>query len=388
MLKDPKNYLFTSESVSEGHPDKVADQISDALLDEFLAYDPKSRVACETMVTTGQVVLAGEVTSNAYVDLTEVARRVIKEIGYDRSELKFDGDGCGVFSAIHEQSGDIARGVVRDDEDNQGAGDQGMMFGFACRETRELMPAPISYAHNLTKALTACRKSGELPWLRPDGKSQVSVQYAADGTPERIDTVVVSTQHAPDIAIEDLRAQVIEKVIQPNLPSRLLDEKTKYYVNPTGRFVIGGPAGDSGLTGRKIIVDTYGGYAAHGGGAFSGKDPTKVDRSGAYMARYIAKNIVAAGLADKCQLQLAYAIGVAQPVSVLAETFGTGKISDAALSDLVRACFDLRPAAIIERLGLRRPIYVQTSAYGHFGREELNLPWETVDMTEALLAKA
>ena len=322
--------------------------------------------------------------------MADIARKAICEIGYDNAAAGYDGHSCSVQVALHRQSPDIAMGVDSsyDDKNEIGAGDQGMMFGFACRETRELMPAPISYAHNLTKALTACRKSGELPWLRPDGKGQVSVQYAADGTPERIDTVVVSTQHAPDIAIEDLRAQVIEKVIQPNLPSRLLDENTKYYVNPTGRFVIGGPAGDSGLTGRKIIVDTYGGYAAHGGGAFSGKDPTKVDRSGAYMARYIAKNIVAAGLADKCQLQLAYAIGVAQPVSVLAETFGTGKISDAALSDLVRACFDLRPAAIIERLGLRRPIYVQTSAYGHFGREELNLPWETVDMTEALLAKA
>ena len=340
--------------------------------------------------TTGLMLVMGEITTTATIDVADIARKAICEIGYDNAAAGYDGHSCSVQVALHRQSPDIAMGVDSsyDDKNEIGAGDQGMMFGFACRETRELMPAPISYAHNLTKALTACRKSGELPWLRPDGKSQVSVQYAADGAPERIDTVVVSTQHAPDIAIEDLRAQVIEKIIQPNLPSRLLDENTKYYVNPTGRFVIGGPAGDSGLTGRKIIVDTYGGYAAHGGGAFSGKDPTKVDRSGAYMARYIAKNIVAAGLADKCQLQLAYAIGVAQPVSVLAETFGTGKISDAALSDLVRACFDLRPAAIIERLGLRRPIYVQTSAYGHFGREELNLPWETVDMTEALLAKA
>ena len=382
--------LFTSESVTEGHPDKVCDRVSDSVLDAALAQDPMARVACECAATTGLMLVMGEITTTATIDVADIARKAICEIGYDNAAAGYDGHSCSVQVALHRQSPDIAMGVDSsyDDKNEIGAGDQGMMFGFACRETRELMPAPISDAHNLTKALTACRKSGELPWLRPDGKGQVSVQYAADGTPERIDTVVVSTQHAPDIAIEDLRAQVIEKVIQPNLPSRLLDENTKYYVNPTGRFVIGGPAGDSGLTGRKIIVDTYGGYAAHGGGAFSGKDPTKVDRSGAYMARYIAKNIVAAGLADKCQLQLAYAIGVAQPVSVLAETFGTGKISDAALSDLVRACFDLRPAAIIERLGLRRPIYVQTSAYGHFGREELNLPWETVDMTEALLAKA
>ena len=381
--------IFTSESVTEGHPDKVCDRVSDSVLDAALAQDPMARVACECAATTGLMLVMGEITTTATIDVADIARKAICEIGYDNAAAGYDGHSCSVQVALHRQSPDIAMGVDSSyyDKNEIGAGDQGMMFGFACRETRELMPAPISYAHNLTKALTACRKSGELPWLRPDGKGQVSVQYAADGTPERIDTVVVSTQHAPDIAIEDLRAQVIEKIIQPNLPSRLLDEKTKYYVNPTGRFVIGGPAGDSGLTGRKIIVDTYGGYAAHGGGAFSGKDPTKVDRSGAYMARYIAKNIVAAGLADKCQLQLAYAIGVAQPVSVLAETFGTGKISDAALSDLVRACFDLRPAAIIERLGLRRPIYVQTSAYGHFGREELNLPWETVDMTEALLAK-
>ena len=382
--------IFTSESVTEGHPDKVCDRVSDSVLDAALAQDPMARVACECAATTGLMLVMGEITTTATIDVADIARKAICEIGYDNAAAGYDGHSCSVQVALHRQSPDIAMGVDSsyDDKNEIGAGDQGMMFGFACRETRELMPAPISYAHNLTKALTACRKSGELPWLRPDGKGQVSVQYAADGTPERIDTVVVSTQHAPDIAIEDLRAQVIEKIIQPNLPSRLLDENTKYYVNPTGRFVIGGPAGDSGLTGRKIIVDTYGGYAAHGGGAFSGKDPTKVDRSGAYMARYIAKNIVAAGLADKCQLQLAYAIGVAQPVSVLAETFGTGKISDAALSDLVRACFDLRPASIIERLGLRRPIYVQTSAYGHFGREELNLPWETVDMTEALLAKA
>ena len=381
--------IFTSESVTQGHPDKLCDLVSDSVLDAVLEQDPMGRVACETAATTGMVLVMGEITTSARIDIAQIARKAICDAGYDRPEMGFDGHSCNVMVAMGRQSPDIAMGVDNAyDDGTTGAGDQGMMFGFACTQTKELMPAPIAYAHNLTKALTHARKSGLLPWLRPDGKSQVSVQYAADGAPERIDTVVVSTQHAPDIAIEDLRAQVIEKIIQPNLPSRLLDENTKYYVNPTGRFVIGGPAGDSGLTGRKIIVDTYGGYAAHGGGAFSGKDPTKVDRSGAYMARYIAKNIVAAGLADKCQLQLAYAIGVAQPVSVLAETFGTGKISDAALSDLVRACFDLRPAAIIERLGLRRPIYVQTSAYGHFGREELNLPWETVDMTEALLAKA
>ena len=382
--------IFTSESVTEGHPDKVCDRVSDSVLDAALAQDPMARVACECAATTGLMLVMGEITTTASLDVADIARKAICEIGYDNAAAGYDGHSCSVQVALHRQSPDIAMGVDSsyDDKNEIGAGDQGMMFGFACNETKELMPAPISYAHNLTRALTACRRSGELAWLRPDGKSQVSVQYAADGTPERIDTVVVSTQHAPDIEIDDLRAQVVEKVIQPNLPSRLLDENTKYYVNPTGRFVIGGPAGDSGLTGRKIIVDTYGGYAAHGGGAFSGKDPTKVDRSGAYMARYIAKNIVAAGLASKCQLQLAYAIGVAHPVSVLAETFGTGKISDEALSGLVRACFDLRPAAIIERLGLRRPIYVPTSAYGHFGREELGLPWETVDMVQTLLAKA
>ena len=382
------SYLFTSESVSEGHPDKVADQISDALLDEFLAYDKNSKVACETLVTTGQVVLAGEVKSSAYVDVQEVARGVIEKIGYTKSEYQFEAKSCGVFSSIHEQSGDINRGVERQDPMEQGAGDQGMMFGFACTQTKELMPAPIAYAHNLTKALTHARESGLLPWLRPDGKSQVSVEYGPDGMPSRIDTVVVSTQHADSIAIDDLRRAVIETVIEPNLPSRLLDENTKYYVNPTGRFVIGGPAGDSGLTGRKIIVDTYGGYAAHGGGAFSGKDPTKVDRSGAYMARYIAKNLVAAGLADACQLQLAYAIGVAHPVSVLVETYGTGKLADDKLAQLVRECFDLRPAAIIKTLDLRRPIYRQTAGYGHFGRAELDLPWEKTDMVQTLLAKA
>ena len=382
--------IFTSESVTEGHPDKVCDMVSDGVLDAILAQDANARVACECAATTGMMVVMGEITTTAQVDIASVARETICRIGYNSAEVGFDGHSCAIFTAIDKQSPDIAMGVDSsyDEEGETGAGDQGMMFGFACNETKELMPAPISYAHNLTKALTAARKSGELSWLRPDGKSQVSVQYGEDGKPERIDTVVISTQHAPEIAIDDLRDQVIEHVIRPHLPARLLDENTKYYVNPTGRFVIGGPMGDSGLTGRKIIVDTYGGYAAHGGGAFSGKDPTKVDRSAAYMARYIAKNIVAAGLADKCQLELAYAIGVAQPVSVLAETFGTGKISDAALSQLVRSCFDLRPASIIRRLELRRPIYQQTAAYGHFGRPELDLPWEKTDMIDDLLAKA
>ena len=382
--------IFTSESVTEGHPDKVCDRVSDSVLDAALAQDPMARVACECAATTGLMLVMGEITTTATIDVADIARKAICEIGYDNAAAGYDGHSCSVQVALHRQSPDIAMGVDSsyDDKNEIGAGDQGMMFGFACRETRELMPAPISYAHNLTKALTACRKSGELPWLRPDGKGQVSVQYAADGTPERIDTVVVSTQHADSIAIDELRKAVIETVIEPNLPSRLLDENTKYYVNPTGRFVIGGPAGDSGLTGRKIIVDTYGGYAAHGGGAFSGKDPTKVDRSGAYMARYIAKNLVAAGLADACQLQLAYAIGVAHPVSVLVETYGTGKIADDKLAQLVRECFDLRPAAIIRTLDLRRPIYRQTAGYGHFGRAELDLPWEKTDMVQTLLAKA
>ena len=390
------HHLFTSESVTEGHPDKICDQISDAVLDAILEKDPNGRVACETTVSTGLVHIMGEITTSCYVDIPKIARDVIRDIGYDRAKYGFDCDTCGVITNIDEQSGDIAMGVDNSFENKEsgaseldnGAGDQGMMFGFACTQTKELMPAPIAYAHNLTRALTAARESGKLPWLRPDGKSQVSVEYGPDGMPARIDTVVVSTQHADSIAIDDLRKAVIETVIEPNLPSRLLDENTKYYVNPTGRFVIGGPAGDSGLTGRKIIVDTYGGYAAHGGGAFSGKDPTKVDRSGAYMARYIAKNLVAAGLADACQLQLAYAIGVAHPVSVLVETYGTGKIADDKLAQLVRECFDLRPAAIIKTLDLRRPIYRQTAGYGHFGRAELDLPWEKTDMVQTLLAKA
>ena len=382
--------IFTSESVTQGHPDKLCDQISDSVLDAILAQDPTARVACECAATTGLVAVMGEITTTANVDFAGVARETICSIGYDSVEAGFDGHSCAVMTAIDKQSPDIAMGVNNSyDEDGQtGAGDQGMMFGFACDETKELMPAPISYAHNLTKALAQERESGRLSWLRPDGKSQVSVQYAADGTPERIDAVVVSTQHSPEVSIKDLREAVIETVIKPNLPSRLLDNDTRYFVNPTGRFVIGGPVGDTGLTGRKIIVDTYGGYAAHGGGAFSGKDPTKVDRSAAYMARYIAKNLVAAGLAKKCQLELAYAIGVAQPVSVLVETFGTGKLPDERLSALVMRCFDLRPAAIIRQLDLRRPIYRQTAAYGHFGRPELDLPWERLDRVDELLKNA
>ena len=380
--------IFTSESVTEGHPDKLCDQISDGVLDAILAQDPQARVACECATTTGLVLVMGEISTSCYADIQKIARDTICKIGYDGPEAGFDGHSCSVLTAINEQSGDIAMGVNNsyDDAETTGAGDQGMMFGYACRETKELMPAPISYAHNLTRALSAARRSGKLGWLRPDGKSQVSVQYGEDGEVERIDTVVISTQHSPDIAIGDLREAVVEEIIKPNLPSRLLDGNTRYFVNPTGRFVIGGPVGDSGLTGRKIIVDTYGGYASHGGGAFSGKDPTKVDRSAAYMARYIAKNIVAAGLADKCQIELAYAIGVAQPVSVLVETFGTGKLPDGKLSDLVRRCFDLRPAAIISALDLRRPIYQQTAAFGHFGRPDLDLPWEKTDRVEQLLA--
>ena len=382
--------IFTSESVTEGHPDKVCDQISDGVLDAILAKDPNARVACECAATTGMVVVMGEISTNCYVDIPKVARETICRIGYDKPKAGFDGHSCAVLTAIDEQSGDIAMGVNSsyDEADTLGAGDQGMMFGFACDETPELMPAPISFAHNLTTALAAERKSGRLPWLRPDGKSQVSVQYAEDGSVERIDTVVVSTQHDEDIEIHDLREAVIDQIIKPTLPAHLIDADTKFYVNPTGRFVIGGPMGDSGLTGRKIIVDTYGGYAAHGGGAFSGKDPTKVDRSAAYMARYVAKNLVAAGLAKKCQIELAYAIGVAHPVSVLVESYGTGKLSDASLSELVRRCFDLRPASIIKTLDLRRPIYQQVAAYGHFGRSDLDLPWEKTDAVEKLLSNA
>ncbi len=381
--------IFTSESVTEGHPDKVCDQISDGVLDALLAQDPMARVACETLAATGMVLVTGQITCDCYVDIAQVARRTLLNIGYDSSEAGFNGNTCAVLTAIDEQSKDIAMGVdAAYDDKSTGAGDQGMMFGFACDETKELMPAPIGYAHNLTRALSELRKDGTLPWLRPDGKSQVSVQYDDEGNPERIDTVVVSTQHAEEIDVHTLRQSVIETVIRPNLPKRLLDADTRFLVNPTGRFVLGGPAADTGLTGRKIIVDTYGGYAAHGGGAFSGKDPTKVDRSAAYMARYVAKNIVAAGLARKCQIELAYAIGVAKPVSVLVDTYGTGRISDEALSGLVARCFDLRPAAIIERLDLRRPIYQQTAAYGHFGRSDLDLPWEKTDAVETLLKNA
>ena len=372
--------IFTSESVTEGHPDKVCDQISDGVLDAILTRDPMARVACETLAATGMVLVTGQITCDCYVDIAKVARDTLRRIGYDSPEAGFNGNTCAVLTAIDEQSKDIAMGVDASFDDKTiGAGDQGMMFGFACDETKELMPAPIGYAHNLTRALSRLRKDGTLPWLRPDGKSQVSVQYDDAGNPERIDTVVVSTQHAEEIAVDDLRHAVIEKVIRPNLPKRLLDADTKFYVNPTGRFVLGGPAADTGLTGRKIIVDTYGGYASHGGGAFSGKDPTKVDRSAAYMARYIAKNVVGAGLARTCQIELAYAIGVAHPVSVLVDSFGTGRVSDAELSELVCRSFDLRPAAIIERLDLRRPIYQPTAAYGHFGRPDLDLPWEKLD---------
>ena len=382
--------IFTSESVTEGHPDKVCDQISDGVLDAILEKDPMARVACECATTTGLVLVMGEITTNCYVDIAGIARKTIEDIGYNNAECGFDGRSCAVLTAIDKQSEDIAMGVDSsyDDAAQTGAGDQGLMFGYACRETKELMPAPISYAHNLTRALSRCRREGTLGWLRPDGKSQVSVEYAPDGSVARIDTVVVSTQHAPDVSIEELREGIVEEVIKPNLPTRLLDADTRFLVNPTGRFVIGGPVGDSGLTGRKIIVDTYGGYAAHGGGAFSGKDPTKVDRSAAYMARYIAKNIVAAGLADKCQIELAYAIGVAQPVSVLVESFGTGRLPDAELGLLVRKCFDLRPAEIIRKLDLRRPIYRQVAAFGHFGRTDLDLPWEKTDSTELLLKNA
>ncbi len=381
--------IFTSESVTEGHPDKVCDQISDGVLDAILAKDPMARVACETLVTNGMVLVTGQISTECYVDISRIARDTLCRIGYNSPEAGFNGNTCAVLTAIDDQSGDIAMGVNSAYDDKTiGAGDQGMMFGFACDETKGLMPTPISYAHQLARHLSEIRKSGELSWLRPDGKTQVSVQYGEDGSVERIDTVVVSTQHSAEIAIDDVRRAVIEKVIRPTLPARLIDDNTRFFVNPTGRFVFGGPAADTGLTGRKIIVDTYGGYAAHGGGCFSGKDPTKVDRSAAYMARYIAKNIVAAGLAHRCQIEVAYAIGVARPVSVLVDSFGTGAVSDERLSELVTRCFDLRPAAIIERLDLRRPIYLQTAAYGHFGRGDLNLPWERTDAVEALLARA
>lgn len=385
--------LFTSESVTEGHPDKLCDQVSDGVLDAVLAQDPKAHVACETCTTTGMVMVMGEMTTSCYVDIQQIVRDTVKKIGYDGSGDSFDYKTCAVLSSIHEQSPDIAMGVnnalenregAKDAFDLIGAGDQGMMFGYACRETRELMPAPITFAHELTRKLAEVRKNGKVPFLLPDGKSQVTVQYDENGQPERFDTVVISTQHLAEASLEQVREAVIEEVVKQALPSRLLDKNTRILVNPTGRFVIGGPQGDSGLTGRKIIVDTYGGYAAHGGGAFSGKDPTKVDRTAAYYARYIAKNLVAAGLADKCELELAYAIGVAQPVSVFVNSYGTGKLSDEQLAKVVREQFDMRPAAMIQQLDLLRPIYQQVAAYGHLGRPDLDLSWERCDRVEAL----
>ena len=375
------NYFFTSESVTGGHPDKICDQISDAVLDAILAEDKNGRVACECCCTTGMVMIMGEITTSAKIDIPSIARQVICDIGYDSPEKGFDGHTCAILTTIDKQSPDIALGV-----DRQGAGDQGMMFGYACRETPELMPLPISLAHKLAAQLTKVRADGTLPYLRPDGKTQVTVEYAEDGTPVRIDAVVVSSQHAAYIETETLRRDIEKNVIREIIPADMMDDKTKIFINPTGRFVTGGPQGDSGLTGRKIIVDTYGGYSRHGGGAFSGKDPTKVDRSAAYAARYVAKNIVAAGLADKCQVQLAYAIGVAHPVSVLVETFGTGKVDDGKLEEAVEKVFDLRPTAIIRDLDLRRPIYRQLAAYGHMGREDLGVAWEKTDRVDALLA--
>jgi S-adenosylmethionine synthetase len=377
------NYLFTSESVSEGHPDKVADQISDAILDEILRQDPKARVACETLIKTGAAIIAGEITTSAWVDLEDVVRKTITDIGYNSSEVGFDGQTCAVMSLIGKQSSDIAMGVDRDIEENQGAGDQGLMFGYASNETDVLMPAPITYAHRLVKRQAHIRKSGELSWLRPDAKSQVTFVYQ-DGKPVGIDAVVLSTQHSPEISQADLREAVMEHIIKPVLPQEWLTPKTHIHINPTGRFIIGGPVGDAGLTGRKIIVDTYGGMARHGGGAFSGKDPSKVDRSAAYAGRYVAKNIVAAGLADRCEIQVSYAIGVAEPTSISVETFGTGKIPQERLELLVREHFDLRPVGLIKMLDLIKPMYQQTAAYGHFGREGVGFSWENTDMADVL----
>lgn len=383
------DFLFTSESVSEGHPDKVADQISDAILDAIISQDPKARVACETLVTTGMAMIAGEITTSAYVDMPAIVRETIKDIGYDDSSMGFDYETCAVLTSIDRQSPDISQGVTEGEGlfAEQGAGDQGLMFGYACNETPELMPMPITFAHKLTKRLADVRKSGLLNFLRPDSKSQVSIQYIND-KPIRVDTVVVSSQHVPDVAYETLKEGIIEEVVRKVIPSELLDENTKYFINPTGRFVVGGPMGDCGLTGRKIIVDTYGGQGSHGGGAFSGKDPSKVDRSASYMARYVAKNIVASGLADKCEVQLAYAIGVAEPVSVMINTFGTGKIPSNEIAKIAREEFDMRPRAIIETLDLLRPIYLKTAAYGHFGRELPEFTWERTDRIESLQKRA
>ena len=391
-----KKMLFTSESVTEGHPDKICDKISDAILDELLRQDPMSRVACETFVTTGLVTVMGEITTKAYVDIQSIVRETVREIGYTRAKYGFDCDSCAVLSSIHEQSPDIAMGVDKSDEAKRGAaedgfetgaGDQGLMFGFACDETNELMPLPISLAHRLARRLAEVRKSGEIDYLRPDGKTQVTVEYV-DGSPVRVDTVVVSSQHSSEVSMEIIREAITEKVIKAVIPAHLMDKDTKIFINPTGRFVIGGPAGDTGLTGRKIIVDTYGGYSRHGGGAFSGKDPTKVDRSASYAARYIAKNIVAAGLARRCEVQIAYAIGVARPVSVMIDTFGTGKVDEEIITREINRLVDLRPAAIIKRFDLRRPIYSSLAAYGHMGREDLGVPWEKCDLAKALSALA
>jgi S-adenosylmethionine synthetase len=380
-------FLFTSESVSEGHPDKISDQISDGILDAIIAEDPKARVACETMVKTGMVIVAGEITTSAWVDMEDIAREIILDIGYDDSSKGFDGATCSVLNAIGKQSPDIAQGVDRESDEKQGAGDQGLMFGYACNETNVLMPAPITYSHLLVKRQAEVRKNGTLPWLRPDAKSQVTFNYE-DGKPVAINAVVLSSQHAPEISLADLREGIMEEIIKPILPAELLGADTQYHINPTGRFEIGGPMGDCGLTGRKIIVDTYGGSARHGGGAFSGKDPSKVDRSAAYASRYVAKNIVAAGLADRCEIQVSYAIGVAEPTSISVHTFGTGTISDTKMTQLIREHFDLTPYGILTMLDLLKPIYLQTAAYGHFGREDIDLSWERTDKAEALKAAA